>query len=251
MRRSARIAALYGTEWSNRPSLRALRKQSTEELLRIWSNRYQAHDPLAEQHRIHDLLKTNQKVLYEQQKVHHVTIPTRGTCTITYDQVCYDRDKIQVLLNLVNSKSEPIDRAHAAIPLFQYLHANPCILFLNPRLMETVIQRIAHLTSEIAQHEKKLQPYFNAADQMSATLYYLHAEIGGEILNMGMKKKIEERDVWRHLKSVMAELHEILLSEPAAVSTSCLHSKKIENESAPYHDNHESPNSHRSQDPVR
>jgi hypothetical protein len=127
---------------------------------------------------------------------------------------------IQTLLNQVTSKNTSLDRAREMIPLYQYIYAHPCILFLNPRLMDAVVRKITEFTIEISHHENQLQKYFDAADQMSAHLSSSQREIGAEILKEGMKLKIEERNVWHDLKSMLMELSEILpitkFSEPDA-----------------------------------
>jgi hypothetical protein len=167
--------------------------------------------------------------------VHHVRIPTRGTQEITDEQVRHDTLKIQALLCQVTSKDTPIDRAHEIIPLFEYIYTHPCILFLNPRLLNIVTHKVEELTTQITRHETNLQEYFDAADQMSAALSYSQREIGNEILKEGMKQKIKERRVWYDLKSVLWELSEILPEpttkcvEPSPSVSCCPHSKKIEN----------------------
>jgi len=202
MRRSSRIASLHGTEWSNLPSMKSQRQRADQTV----------HNPLS---------------------VHHVRIPTRGTQEITDDQLLYDTKKIQVLLSQVTSKDTPIDRAREIIPLFEYIYVHPCILFLNPRLLNIVTHKVEELVTQITRYENQLQEYFDAADQMSAALSYPQREIGNEILREGMKQKTEERNMWYDLKSVLWELSEILpLAEPAtkcAPDACCPHSKKIEN----------------------
>jgi len=205
MRRSSRIAFLHGTEWSNLPSMKSQRQRAD---------------------------RTVQNHL----SVHHVRIPTRGTQEITDDQLLYDTKKIQALLSQVTSKDTPIDRAREIIPLFEYIYTHPCILFLNPRLLNIVIHKVEELTTQITNKETQLQPYFDAADRMSAALPYSQREIGHEILREGMKQKTEECDIWYDLKRVLMELSEIL-PEPttkcaeASPSVSCCpHSKKIEND---------------------
>lgn len=204
MRRSSRIASLHGTEWSNLPSMKSLRRQVA------------THD------------RTEQNPV----SIHHVRIPTRGTCTITDEQLRYDTKKIQELLNQVTSKETYGDRAREIIPLFEYIYTHPCILFLNPRLLDIVIRKVEELTTQITRHETNLQEYFDAADRMSAALSYPQREIGNEILKEGMKQKVEEWKVWYDLKSVLMRLRDILpitkYSEPSAC---CPHSKKIENDS--------------------
>ena len=223
MRRSSRIASLHGTEWSNLPSMKSQRQRADR-----------AQTPLS---------------------VHHVRIPTRGTQEITDEQALYDTKKIQALLNQVTSKDTPIDRAREIIPLFEYIYTHPCILFLNPRLLNIVTHKVEELSTQITNKENQLQPYFDAADRMSAALPYSQREIGHEILREGMKQKTEECDIWYDLKRVLMELSKILpLAEPSTkcaepstnceepvakparkcVSTSfaacCPHSKKIEND---------------------
>ena len=183
MRRSSRIASLHGTEWSNLPSMKSQRRQATR-----------------------DLTKQNPISL----KIHHVHIPTRGICKITDEQIRYDTRQIQTLLNQVFSKENPVDRGRDIALLFQYLYNNPCIMFLHPNLMNIVIQKVKDHMSEITNKENKLQEYFDAADRMSAALSYSQREIGNSILELGMKEKFEERDVWYDLKSVLMRLREIL-----------------------------------------
>jgi hypothetical protein len=201
MRRSSRIASLHGTEWSNLPSMKSQRKQADR-----------AQNPLS---------------------IHHVRVPTRGTQEITDDQLLYDTKKIQALLNQVTSKDTPIDRAREIIPLFEYIYTHPCILYLNPRLLNIVTHKVEELVTQITRYENQLQPYFDAADRMSAALPYPQREIGHEILKEGMKQKTEECDIWYDLKSVLMELSEILpepttkCEEPSV--SCCPHSKKIEN----------------------
>ena len=206
MRRSSRIASLHGTEWSNLPSMKSQRQQADRTV----------QTPLS---------------------VHHVRIPTRGTQEITDEQMRHDTLKIQALLSQVTSKDTPIDRAREIIPLFEYIYTHPCILFLNPRLLNIVTHKVEELTTQITRHETNLQEYFDAADQMSAALSYPQREIGNEILKEGMKQKIKERKVWYDLKSVLWELSEILpLAEPStkcaptSFAACCPHSKKIEND---------------------
>jgi hypothetical protein len=203
MRRSSRIASLHGTEWSNLPSMKSQRQRADQ---------------------------TEQTPL----SVHHVRIPTRGTQEITDEQLRHDTLNIQVLLNHVTSKDTPIDRAREIIPLFEYIYTNPCILFLNPRLLNIVTHKVEELTTQITRYETNLQEYFDAADRMSSVLSYPHREIGNEILKEGMKQKIEERRVWYDLNSVLWELSEILPEpttkcEEPSVPACCPHSKKIEN----------------------
>jgi hypothetical protein len=197
MRRSSRIASIYGTEWSNLPSMKSQRKQATTAIL-------------------DDRTKQNPLSAV---KLHHVRIPTRGTCTITDDRVRYDCKMIQLLLNHAASKHADLDRAREIIPLFQYIYINPCILFLNPRLMDVVIRKVKEFTTEITNKETKLQKYFDAVDQMSAALSYSQKEIGNEILKEGMKQKTEEQNVWHDLKSVSMKLSEIL--PLAELTTKC------------------------------
>jgi len=189
MRRSSRIASLHGTEWSNLPSMKSQRQRADQTV----------QNPLS---------------------VHHVRIPTRGTQEITDEQLRYDTKKIQALLNQVTSKDTPIDRAREIIPLFEYIYTHPCILFLNPRLLDIVTHKVEELTIQITRHETNLQPYFDAADRMSAALPYSQREIGHEILREGMKQKTEECDIWYDLKSVLMELSEILPlgAKPVVVS---------------------------------
>jgi hypothetical protein len=207
MRRSSRIASLYGTEWSNLPSMKSQRQRAD---------------------------RTEQNPVSV--KIHYVRIPTRGTQEITDEQVLYDTKKIQALLSQVTSKDTPIDRAREIIPLFEYIYTHPCILFLNPRLLNIVTHKVEELVTQITRYENQLQPYFDAADRMSAALPYSQREIGHEILREGMKQKTEEWDIWYDLKSVLMELSEILpLAEPTtkceepSVPACCPHSKKIEN----------------------
>jgi hypothetical protein len=199
MRRSSRIASIYGTEWSNLPSMKSQRMQSMQSM--------QAQNPLSV-------------------KIHHVRIPTRGTCMITDEQLRYDCKMIQTLLNQVASKDTPLDRAREITPLFQYIYINPCILFLNPRLMDTVTRKIEEFTTEITNKETRLQEYFDAADQMFAALSHSQKEIGNEILKEGLKQKTEERNVWHDLKSVSMKLSEIvpLVAKP---STKCTVSPRV------------------------
>jgi hypothetical protein len=205
MRRSSRIASLHGTEWSNLPSMKSQRQRADRT----------EHNPLS---------------------VHHVRIPTRGTQEITDEQVLYDTKKIQTLLSQVTSKDTPIDRAREIIPLFEYIYTHPCILFLNPRLLNIVTHKVEELTTQITNKETQLQPYFDAADRMSAALPYSQREIGHEILREGMKQKTEECDIWYDLKRVLMELSEILpepttkCAEPSPSVSCCPHSKKIEND---------------------
>jgi hypothetical protein len=200
MRRSSRIASLHGTEWSNLPSMKSQRQQADR-----------TQNPLS---------------------VHHVRIPTRGTQEITDEQMRHDTLKIQALLSQVTSKDTPIDRAREIIPLFEYIYTHPCILFLNPRLLNIVTHKVEELVTQITNKETQLQPYFDAADRMSAALPYSQREIGHEILREGMKQKTEEWDIWYDLKSVLMELSEILPStaEPSPSVSCCPHSKKIEND---------------------
>ena len=178
-----RIASLHGTEWSNLPSMKSQRKQAL----------------------IHDRTKQNPISV----KIHHVHVPTRGICKITDEQLRHDTRQIQTLLNQVTSKETYGDRAREIIPLFQYIYTHPCILFLNPRLLDIVIRKVEELTTQITRHETNLQEYFDAADRMSAALSYPQREIGNEILKEGMKQKVEEWKVWYDLKSVLIELSEI------------------------------------------
>jgi hypothetical protein len=198
MRRSSRIASIYGTEWSNQPSIQSLRKQATKAILHDWVER-----PVSF-------------------KIHHVSIPTRGVCTITDDQLRDNTKQIQTLLNQVSFKDTALDRAREIISLYQYLYTHPCILFLNPRLMDVVVRKITEFTTEIANKENQLQEYFDAANRMSAALSYSQREIGNSILELGMKQKVEERNVWYDLRTVLMDLSEILpitkLVEPVAVS---------------------------------
>ena len=187
MRRSARIAALYGTEWSNRPSLRVQRIQPMKKRVYTWS----------EQHALPE-------------STHQFNIPTRGICTITDDQLRYDRTKIQRFMNQAELEHKPLDRARAMIPLFEYIYSNPCILFWMPSLMETTVRAISRLTSEISKYESQLQVYFDTAYQMSNALSSSQREIGDEILKIGMKQKVEEQEVWHHIKQTMRELRAIL-----------------------------------------
>ena len=217
MRRSSRIASLHGTEWSNLPSMKSQRKKVTTAII-------------------------NDRTEQNPVSVHHVHVPTRGTCTITDEQLRYDTRQIQTLLNQVTSKETYGDRAREIIPLFEYIYTHPCILFLNPRLLDTVIRKVEELTTQITRHETNLQEYFDAADRMSAALSYPQREIGNEILKEGMKQKVEEWKAWYDLKSVLIELSEIFpttnCEEPVAKpsrkcasSACCPHSKKIENDS--------------------
>jgi len=202
MRRSSRIASLHGTEWSNLPSMKSQRKQ--------------VRTPLSV-------------------KIHDVHVPNRGIWKITDEQALYDIAEIKSLLSQATSKDTPVDRARALIPLFEYIDNYPCILFLNPRLLDIVTHKVEELVTQITRYENQLQPYFDAADRMSAALPYSQREIGHEILREGMKQKTEECDIWYDLKRVLMELSEIL-PEPttkcaeASPSVSCCpHSKKIEN----------------------
>jgi hypothetical protein len=169
-------------------------------------------------------------------KIHDVHVPTRGICNITDEQALYDIAEIKSLLSQATSKDMPVDRAHALIPLFEYIDNYPCILFLNPRLLDIVTHKVEELVTEITNKQNHLQEYFDAADRMSAALSYSQREIGHEILREGMKRKTEEWDALYDLKSVLMELSEILpLAEPStkcaepSVPACCPHSKKIEN----------------------
>jgi hypothetical protein len=201
MRRSSRIASLHGTEWSNLPSMKSQRKHV-------------------------DCAQTPLSV-----KIHDVHVPNRGIWQITDEQALYDIAEIKSLLSQATSKDTPVGRARALIPLFEYIDNYPCVLFLNPRLLNIVTHKVEELTAQITQYTDQVQPYFDAADRMSAALSYSQREIGHEILREGMKQKTEEWDIWYDLKSVLMELSEILPStkcEEPSVSC-CPHSKKIEN----------------------
>jgi hypothetical protein len=201
MRRSSRIASLHGTEWSNLPSMKSQRQRA-------------------------DRTQTPLSV-----KIHDVHVPNRGIWNITDEQALYDIAEIKSLLSQATSKDTPVDRARALIPLFEYIDNYPCVLFLNPRLLDIVTRKVEELTAQITQYTNQLQEYFDAADRMSAALSYSQREIGHEILREGMKQKTEEWDIWYDLKSVLMELSEILSStkcEEPSVSC-CPHSKKIEN----------------------
>jgi hypothetical protein len=197
MRRSSRIASLHGTEWSNLPSMKSQRQRA-------------------------DCAQTPLSV-----KIHDVHVPNRGIWNITDEQALYDIAEIKSLLSQATSKDMPVDRARALIPLFEYIDNYPCVLFLNPRLLDIVTRKVEELTAQITQYTNQLQEYFDAADRMSAALPYSQREIGHEILREGMKQKTEEWDIWYDLKSVLMELSEIL-PEPS-VPACCPHSKKIEN----------------------
>jgi hypothetical protein len=181
-------------------------------------------------------------------KIHDVHVPNRGIWQITDEQALYDIAEIKTLLRQATSKDTPVDRARELIPLFEYIDNYPCVLFLNPRLLDIVTRKVEELVTEITNKQNQLQEYFDAADQMSAALSYSQREIGHGILREGMKQKTEEWDIWYDLKSVLMELNEILpLAEPStkceepsaaeptpkcampSVSACCPHSKKIEN----------------------
>ena len=200
MRRSSRIASLHGTEWSNLPSMKSQRQRA-------------------------DRTQTPLSV-----KIHDVHVPNRGIWNITDEQALYDIAEIKSLLSQVTSKDTY--GARALIPLFEYIDNYPCVLFLNPRLLDIVTRKVEELTTQITNKQNQLQEYFDAADRMSAALPYSQREIGHEILREGMKQKTEEWDIWYDLKSVLMELSEILPStkcEEPSVPACCPHSKKIEN----------------------
>jgi hypothetical protein len=203
MRRSSRIASLHGTEWSNLPSMKSQRQRADRTV----------QNPLSV-------------------KIHDVHVPNRGIWQITDEQALYDIAEIKSLLSQVTSKDTPIDRAREIIPLFEYIYTHPCVLFLNPRLLDIVTRKVEELTAQITQYTNQLQEYFDAADRMSAALPYSQREIGHEILREGMKQKTEEWDIWYDLKSVLIELSEILPEpttkcvEPSPSVSCCPHSKK-------------------------
>jgi len=192
-RRSVRIASLYGSEWSNLPSMKAQRRARRSKI---------ADSPKA--------IKPLTNPVWTG-PVWTIIIPTRGMYTYTYADQCQEADILRHFLSKYDTDASIIQRAHAITPFFEYLEKRPYFLLINPGMKATAMRKIHEFKSQIATHEARLAEYRMAAEYMRSYIHYrIWCDKGKEILENGMKIYEEEAAIWARLKVAIESLAVIL-----------------------------------------
>lgn len=192
-RRSVRIASLYGSSWSNLPSMKAQRHARRSTI----ADSSKAIKPLT------NPVWTG--------PVWTIIIPTRGMYTYTYADQCQEADILRHFLSKYDTDASIIQRAQAITPFFEYLEKRPYFLLINPGMKATVIRKIHEFKSKIVEHEARLAEYRMAATQIEMVICCGPLmDKGKEILANGMKPYEEEAAIWSRLKVAIKSLAVIL-----------------------------------------
>ena len=166
MRRSSRISSLYGTEWSNLPSVKAQRAQRAEKRA---------------EHTIH--------------------VPTRGVFTVTNDELQRDINVARYYLSHYDGNASGIQRVRTMTPFFEYVAERPYFPLINPGMKCTILRKCQEFKPLIDAHMVRLAEYRAAAKLMEAALSGPLMEKGKEILSDGMKAHEEDEEIWNDLKA--------------------------------------------------
>lgn len=187
-RRSARIASLYGSSWSNLPSMKAQRH--------------------ARRSTIADSSKSVKRLT---NPVWTITIPTRGMYIYTYADMCQETDVLRHFLSKYDANSSLLQRVQAITPFFEYLEKRPYFLIINPEMKATMMRKIHEFKSKLVEHEARVAEYRMAATQIEMVICCGPLmNKGKEILSIGMKPYEEEAAIWSRLKIAVESLAVIL-----------------------------------------
>ena len=187
MRRSSRISSLYGTEWSNLPSVKAQRAQHVEHVERVEYVEYVERAKHVE---------------------HAIHVPTRGVYMVTDEELHRDRSVIQYYLSQYDDNASAIQRVRMITPFFEYLAERPYFLLVNLGMKWTILRKCQEFKPSIDAHMARLAEYRAAAKLMEAVLHGPLMEKGKEILSAGMKAYEEE--IWNDLKAATDTLAIVL-----------------------------------------
>lgn len=171
MRRSSRISSLYGTEWSNLPSVKAQRA------------------------------KRAKHVKHVERAEHAIHVPTRGVYMVTDEELHRDRSVIQYYLSQYDDDASAIQRVRMITPFFEYLAERPYFLLVNLGMKWTILRKCQEFKPLIDAHMVRLAEYRAAAKLMEAVLHGPLMEKGKEILSAGMKAHEEDEEIWNDLKA--------------------------------------------------
>jgi hypothetical protein len=174
MRRSSRISSLYGTEWSNLPSVKAQRAQHAKHV----------------------------------EHAKHIHVPTRGVYMVTNEELYRDRSVIQYYLSQYDDNASAIQRVRMITPFFEYLAERPYFLLVNLGMKWTIWRKCQEFKPLIDAQMARLAEYRAAAKLMEAVLHGPLMEKGKEILSAGMKAYDEE--IWNDLKAATDTLAIVL-----------------------------------------
>jgi hypothetical protein len=180
MRRSSRISSLYGTEWSNLPSVKAQAQQAQ-------------HVERAEH------VERAKHVEHVERVAHAIHVPTRGVYMVTDEELHRDRSVIQYYLSQYDDDASAIQRVRMITPFFEYLAERPYFLLVNLGMKWTILRKCQEFKPLIDAQMARLAEYRAAAKLMEAVLHGPLMEKGKEILSAGMKAYEEE--IWNDLKA--------------------------------------------------
>ena len=184
MRRSSRISSLYGTEWSNLPSVKAQRAQRAAECA-----------------------ERAAKYLETRRTIH---VPTRGVYTVTNEELYRDRSVIQYYLSQYDDNASVIQRVRMITPFFEYVAERPYFLLVNLVMKCTIWRKCQEFKPLIDAQMARLVEYRAAAKLMEAVLHGPLMEKGKEILSAGMKAHEEDEEIWNDLKAAADTLAIVL-----------------------------------------
>ena len=177
MRRSSRIASLYGVEWSNLPSMK--------------EQRLTKHAKRAEPAKIMES-NTNHRI---------INVPILGACMVTNDELNQDMCVARYYISQYDESASVIQRVRMMTPLFEYLAERPYFLLIHLGMKWTISHKCQEFKPLIDAHMTRLAEYRAAAKQMEAVLSYgPFMEKGKEILAAGMKAYEEDEEIWNDLK---------------------------------------------------